>query len=71
MARWVKESGVAKAAAEVTAAAWIQSLAQELPYALGEVIEKKKKKEKILRNKLNQGGEKLADRKLQNTAERN
>ena len=34
---WVKESGVAKAASQ------IQSLAQELPYAAGLAIKKKKR----------------------------
>ena len=39
-AQWVKGSGVA----QVTSAARIQSLAQELPYATSEAIKKKKKK---------------------------
>ena len=43
--QWVKGSGVAAAVVQVTAAAWIQSLAQELPYATGAAIKKKKKKE--------------------------
>jgi len=33
--QWVKGSGIAAAAAEVTAAAWIQSLVGKLPYAKG------------------------------------
>ena len=32
-AQWVNGSGIAVAAAWVAAVAWIQSLAQELPYA--------------------------------------
>ena len=39
-AQWVKGSGVAVAAAEVTAVAWIQSLAQGLPNAAGVAIKK-------------------------------
>ena len=39
--KWVKGSGVAEAVAEVTAVAQIQSLAQELPYAVGMTIKKK------------------------------
>ena len=42
--KWVKGSGVAEAVAEVTAVAQIQSLAQELPYAVGMTIKKKKKR---------------------------
>ena len=34
LAQWVKRPGVAAAAVQVTAAAWIQSLAQKLPYAI-------------------------------------
>ena len=43
-AQWVKGSSVAAAAAtvQVQAAAQIQSLAQELPYAMGVAIKKKK-----------------------------
>ena len=37
MGLWVKGCGI------VTAAAWIQSLAQELPYAVGAAKKKKKK----------------------------
>ena len=37
-AQWVKESGVATTAAYATAAAQIQSLAWELPYATGVTI---------------------------------
>lgn len=44
-AQWVNGSSVAPAVAEVAAIAWIQSLAQELPYATAEVIKKKKKGE--------------------------
>ena len=43
-AQWVKWCGVAEAVAEVAAMAWIQSLAQELPYAASAAILKKKKK---------------------------
>jgi len=43
---WDKESGVATAVVVwVTAAAWIQTLVQEFPYATGEAKKKKKKKE--------------------------
>ena len=41
---WVKGSGISATAAQVTAATWIQSLAQELPYATDASIKKKKKK---------------------------
>ena len=34
--QWVKGSGVPTATAQVAAAAWIQSLDQELPYPMGE-----------------------------------
>ena len=44
LVQWVKRSGVAAAAVQVTAVAQIQSLAQELSYAIGVAIEKKKKK---------------------------
>ena len=37
-ALWVKGSGVAAAVAQVTSAAQIQSLAGELPYAVGAAI---------------------------------
>ena len=40
LAQWVKVSGVAAAAAQVAAMAQGQSLAQELPYALGADIER-------------------------------
>ena len=46
MAQWVKGSGIAKASAQVTTVAQIQSLTQELPYAPGIAIKKKKKKKK-------------------------
>ena len=42
MLQWVKGSGVAIAVAQVAAAAQIQSLAQELPYAAGVAIKKNK-----------------------------
>ena len=41
---WVKGYGVAAAAAQVSAAAWIQSLAQKCPYATSVAIKLKKKK---------------------------
>ena len=44
LAQQVKGSGVATAAAKVAAAAGIQSLAQELPYAMGAAIKKIKRK---------------------------
>ena len=37
---WVKGSGIAAAAVRVSAGAWVQALAQELPYALDETIKK-------------------------------
>ena len=46
LAQWVKGSGIAIAAAQVTAGALTQSLAWELPYAAGTAIKKKKKKKK-------------------------
>ena len=39
-APWVKRSHIATAMAQVTAVAWIQSLAWELPYAMGMTIKK-------------------------------
>ena len=36
--KWVKGSGIATAVAQVTAAAQIQSLTQEFPYAVGTAI---------------------------------
>ena len=42
MAQWVKKSDFATAMAQVTAAAWIQSLAWALSYAAG--VAKKEKK---------------------------
>ena len=41
--QWVKGSGVATAAAQVSAVAWIQSLVQELPRTTGTAIKKKEK----------------------------
>ena len=38
LAQWVKVSGIAQAAVQFAAMAWIQSLAQELPYAGGVAI---------------------------------
>ena len=49
LVHWVKGSGIAASIAQIAAVAWIQSLAQELPYATGVAIKigkKKKKKEK-------------------------
>lgn len=43
-AQWVKGSRIATAVAQVAAAARIQSLTWELPYAIGEATPKKKKK---------------------------
>ena len=40
LVQWVKGSGVAAAAAQVTATAQIHSLAWELPYATGAAIKK-------------------------------
>ena len=42
MVQWVKGPGLA------TAAAWVRSLAEELPYIVSEAKKKKKKKKKIL-----------------------
>ena len=39
---WVKGSGVATAAAQITAGARIQFMAQERPYDMGAAIKKKK-----------------------------
>ena len=36
--QWVKGSGITAAVAESIAVAWIQSLAQELPYVTGAAI---------------------------------
>ena len=43
LAQWVKGSGIAALAGEATSVAQIQSLAQELPYATGAAIKRKKK----------------------------
>lgn len=50
---WVKGSSVATAVVQVSAAAWIQSLAQDFPYDTGAAtkILKEKEKEKKERNK--------------------
>ena len=61
LAWWVKGSGIA--AVWVVAAAWIQSLAQELPYAVGAAIfyfiffykTKKKKRKKERKEKKREG----------------
>ena len=45
-AQWVRGSSIATAVAYVTAAAWIRSLAWELPYTMAVTIKKKKKKKK-------------------------
>ena len=52
LVHWVKGSGIAASIAQIAAVAWIQSLAQELPYATGVAIKigKKKKKGKEKRN---------------------
>ena len=62
--QWVKGSSVAAAAAQVTAAAWIQSLAQELSYAMGWPLKKKRKENHFqdlvyFFKKLNPGRQKL------------
>ena len=44
--QWVKGSGIVTAMAQVTAAAQIQSLAQELPYALGAALKNKTMQQK-------------------------
>ena len=44
LAQWVKGSDVATGVALVAATAQIQSLAQELPYAVGIAIKNKEKK---------------------------
>ena len=46
----LKVSGIATVAAQVIAMAWIQSLTQELPYALGAAIKEKKKKKQQGKN---------------------
>ena len=45
LAQSVKGSGTAATVAWVTATAWIQPLAQEIPYAASAAIKKKKKKQ--------------------------
>ena len=44
--QWVKGSGIATAVVQVAAVAWIPSLAQELPLAMGVATKKKKKQKK-------------------------
>jgi len=44
--QWVKGSGIGAAVSWVTAAAQIQSLAWEIPYAAGAAIKKKREREK-------------------------
>ena len=48
LAQWIKGSSIAAAVAEAAPLARIQTLAQELPYTVGDPIKKKKKKERIL-----------------------
>ena len=57
--QWVKGSGFASAVLQVTAMAWSQSLARELPYAMGVAIKKKKKKSRGLKLQYNtyEGGQ--------------
>ena len=43
--QWVKGSGIGAAVSWVTAAAQIQSLAWEIPYAAGAAIKKKRERE--------------------------
>ena len=50
LAQWVKRSRVAAAEVKFTAMAWIQSLARELPYAVGVVKKKKKTQKTVLVN---------------------
>ena len=53
LVHWVKGSGIAASIAQIAAVAWIQSLAQELPYATGVAIKIKKKKKKKGKEKRN------------------
>lgn len=46
LVQWVKGPGVVTAVAQVTAEAQIPSLAWEHPYAMGAVINRKKKRER-------------------------
>ena len=41
--QWVKGSSISTTLAEVTVAAWVQSLAQELPYAKVQPFKKKRR----------------------------
>ena len=45
LVQWVRDA--AAAVAQVIAAAWVQSLAQELPYAVGTAEKEKKKKQEV------------------------
>ena len=58
--QWVKGSGVA------IPVAWIQSLALELPYAMGTALKKKKKKKKTKnkKTKKKQKDQKTTEKKL-------
>ena len=40
MAQWIKDLALSLIAAQVSAVAWVLSLAQELPHATGEAPEK-------------------------------
>ena len=54
LVQWVKGSGISMTVVGVTAVAQMQSLARELPCAMGEAIKKKKKrkkKKKIVRSR--------------------
>ena len=46
LVQWVKGSGIGAAVSWVTAAAQIQSLAWEIPYAAGAAIKKKEREKK-------------------------
>ena len=48
-AQWLKGSGIATAAAQVTVA-WIQSLAQQLPYAMDAATKLKTKQTNLKEN---------------------
>ena len=49
MVQQVKDPGIVTAAAQVTAVAWVRSLARELPHAMGTA--KKKKKEILMKER--------------------
>ena len=59
----VKGSGIATAVVQVTAVLQIESLAQELIYAIGVAIKKKKKKTKKKKNPINKKLKKIKKKK--------